>query len=81
MSEMKTVQGILDVIRSITSKRESGRLDISSFGTHGTLLFCIQPSLSSLHHYHRFWQKTLDTIGGPVLYKTPCATCAGEDNF
>jgi hypothetical protein len=39
MSEMKTVHGILDVIKSITANRESGRLDISSFGTHGTLLF------------------------------------------
>ena len=39
MSEMKTAHGILDVIKSITANRESGRLDISSFGTHGTLLF------------------------------------------
>ena len=39
MAEMKTVPGILDVIKSITSNGESGRLDISSFGTHGTLLF------------------------------------------
>src|SRR5690349_19464579 len=39
MAEMKTVPGILEVIRNITSNGESGRLDISSFGTHGTLLF------------------------------------------
>jgi hypothetical protein len=39
MSEMKTVPGILDVIRSISANHESGRLDINSFGTHGTLLF------------------------------------------
>ena len=39
MSEMKTVPGILDVIKGITANHESGRLDISSFGTHGTLLF------------------------------------------
>ena len=39
MSGKKTVHGILEVIKSITSNRESGRLDVSSFGTHGTLLF------------------------------------------
>lgn len=39
MPEIKTVPGILEVIRSITANHESGRLDISSFGTHGTLLF------------------------------------------
>lgn len=39
MLEKKTVHGILDVIKSITANQESGRLDISSFGTHGTLLF------------------------------------------
>ena len=39
MSEMKSVDGILDVIKSITSNRESGRLDINSCGTPGTFLF------------------------------------------
>jgi len=39
MSEMKTVPGIRDVIKSITSNRESGRLEINSSGTFGTLLF------------------------------------------
>src|SRR5688572_21660237 len=39
MSEMKTVPGILEVIKSITSNRESGRLEINSSGTYGTLLF------------------------------------------
>ena len=39
MSEMQSVDGILDVIKSITSNRESGRLEINSFGTSGTFLF------------------------------------------
>lgn len=39
MSDMKTVPGILDVVKSITSNRESGRLEIDSSGTRGTLLF------------------------------------------
>jgi hypothetical protein len=49
MSEVKNVPGILDVIKSITANRESGRLEISSpgmhgagthsSGTHGVLLF------------------------------------------
>ena len=39
MSEMKSVSGILDVIKSITSNQESGRLEIVSSGTRGTLLF------------------------------------------
>lgn len=37
MSE--NTHGILDLIKSITSNRESGRLEISSAGTHGALLF------------------------------------------
>ncbi|HXQ69111.1 MAG TPA: hypothetical protein VN844_01375 [Pyrinomonadaceae bacterium] len=36
---MKTVSNILDIIKSITSLRETGRLEINAFGTHGTLLF------------------------------------------
>ena len=36
MSELKTV---LDVIKSITANRESGRLEINSSGMYGTLLF------------------------------------------
>lgn len=44
MSEVKSVPGILDVIKSITSNGESGRLEISSAGaqgsgTRGVLLF------------------------------------------
>ena len=39
MSEMRSVSGILDVINSITSNQESGRLEIVSSGTRGTLLF------------------------------------------
>lgn len=39
MSELKTVPGVLDIIRNITSNRESGRLEIHSSGTYGTLLF------------------------------------------
>ncbi|HKV33228.1 MAG TPA: hypothetical protein VJP89_02875 [Pyrinomonadaceae bacterium] len=36
---MKTVSNILDIIKSITSLRETGRLEINAFGTPGTLLF------------------------------------------
>ncbi len=39
MSETRSVPGILDVINSITSNRESGRLEIVSSGTRGTFLF------------------------------------------
>lgn len=39
MSEIKNTHGILDLIKSITSNRESGRLEIDSSGTHGALLF------------------------------------------
>jgi len=39
MSEMRSVSGILEVIKSITSKQESGRLEIVSSGARGTLLF------------------------------------------
>ncbi|HJP93287.1 MAG TPA: hypothetical protein VJ875_15115 [Pyrinomonadaceae bacterium] len=39
MSEMRSVSGILEVIKSITSNHESGRLEIVSSSTRGTLLF------------------------------------------
>jgi hypothetical protein len=39
MSEMRSVSGILEVIKSITSNHESGRLEIVSSATRGTLLF------------------------------------------
>ena len=39
MSEMRSVSGIFEVIESITSNHESGRLEIVSSGTRGTLLF------------------------------------------
>jgi hypothetical protein len=39
MSDTNDAQGILDVIHTITSKRESGQLEISSSGSHGILLF------------------------------------------
>lgn len=39
MSEMRSVSGILEVIENITSNHESGRLEIASAGTRGTLLF------------------------------------------
>ena len=39
MSEINNTQGILDLIKSITSNRENGRLEINSSGTHGALLF------------------------------------------
>lgn len=36
---MKTVSNILDIIKSITSLRETGRLEINALGTPGMLLF------------------------------------------
>ena len=39
MSETHNAHGILDVVHSITSNRESGELEISSSGSHGVLLF------------------------------------------
>ena len=39
MSEINNAHGILDMIKGIASNRESGRLEISSSGTHGALLF------------------------------------------
>ena len=39
MSEMRSVSGILEIIKNITSNHESGRLEIVSSGTRGTLLF------------------------------------------
>ena len=39
MSEMRSVPGVLEVVKSITSNHESGRLEIVSSGTRGTLLF------------------------------------------
>jgi hypothetical protein len=39
MSEMRSVARIIDVIKSITSNQESGRLEIVSSGTRGTFLF------------------------------------------
>ena len=39
MSEMRSVSGILEVVKNITSNHESGRLEIVSSGTRGTLLF------------------------------------------
>jgi hypothetical protein len=52
MAEMSNVPGILDVIKSITSNRESGRLDIDASGTPGTFLFSegklVHASLGSL---------------------------------
>src|ERR1044072_3919012 len=39
MSETRSVPRILDVIKSITSNQESGRLEIVSSGTRGTFLF------------------------------------------
>jgi hypothetical protein len=39
MSEIHNAHGILDVIHSITSNRESGQLEINSSGSHGMLLF------------------------------------------
>ena len=39
MSEMKSVSGVLELIKRITSNQESGRLEIVSSGTRGTLLF------------------------------------------
>ena len=39
MSELRSVSGILEVIKSIASNQESGRLEIVSSGARGTLLF------------------------------------------
>ena len=39
MSEMRSVSEVREVIKSITSNHESGRLQIVSSGTRGTLLF------------------------------------------
>jgi uncharacterized protein DUF4388 len=39
MSELKSVPSILDVVKSISANRETGRLEINASGTHGTLLF------------------------------------------
>jgi len=39
MAEMTNVDGILEVIKSITSNRESGRLEINSSRTPGTFFF------------------------------------------
>jgi len=39
MSEIENTHGILDLIKGITSNRESGRLEINASGTHGALLF------------------------------------------
>jgi len=39
MSELRSVSGILEIINSITSNQESGRLEIVSSGARGTLLF------------------------------------------
>lgn len=39
MSDMRSLSGILEVIKSITSNQESGRLEIVFSGTRGTLLF------------------------------------------
>ena len=39
MSAMNNTHGILEFIKSIQSNRESGRLEIDSYGMHGALLF------------------------------------------
>ena len=39
MSELRSVPGVLEVIKRITSNHESGRLEIVSSGARGTLLF------------------------------------------
>jgi hypothetical protein len=39
MSELRSVPGVLEVIKNITSNHESGRLEIVSSGARGTLLF------------------------------------------
>lgn len=39
MSELRSVSGILEVVKSIASNQESGRLEIVSSGARGTLLF------------------------------------------
>lgn len=52
MSEMRSVHGIVDVIKHITSNHESGRLEIDACGTPGTFLFnegkLVHASLGSL---------------------------------
>jgi hypothetical protein len=52
MAEMRAVSGVLDVIKSITANRESGRLEIDASGTPGTFLFnegkLVHASLGSL---------------------------------
>src|SRR6185503_12175368 len=52
MAEMRAVSGVLDVINSITSNRESGRLEIDACGTPGMFLFSegklVHASLGSL---------------------------------
>ncbi len=52
MAEMTAVSGVLDVIKSITANRESGRLEIDASGTPGTFLFnegkLVHASLGSL---------------------------------
>jgi Domain of unknown function (DUF4388) len=39
MSDIQNAHGILHIIQSINSNRESGQLEIRSFGSRGTLLF------------------------------------------
>ena len=52
MSSMRSVHGILDVIKDITSNHESGRLEIDASGTPGMFLFnegkLVHASLGSL---------------------------------
>lgn len=52
MSEIENGHGILDIIESIASNRESGQLEISASGTRGALLFndgkLVDASLGSL---------------------------------
>ena len=56
MSEMRSVPEILEVINCITSNHESGRLEIVSSGTRGTLLFhegkLVDARLGSLSGFH-----------------------------
>ena len=55
MSEMRSVHGIFDVIKNITSNHESGRLEIDACGTPGTFLFnegkLVHASLGSLRGF------------------------------
>ena len=55
MSEVRSVHGILDVIKNITSNHESGRLEIDACGTPGTFLFnegkLVHASLGSLRGF------------------------------